>query len=83
MAKYFDFPEGATPIDDCSGLIPSWVHHLQDLNRIEAENILKAQRKYLGRSVTDPQKWFHITELKSIHRAMFGDVWEWAGTYRK
>lgn len=67
MAKYFDFPEGATPIDDCSGLIPSWVHHLQDLNRIEAENILKAQRKYLGRSATDPQKWFHVTELKSIH----------------
>ncbi|MBS4168731.1 ankyrin repeat domain-containing protein [Parachlamydia sp. AcF125] len=36
MAKHFDFPEGATPIDDCSGLIPSWVHNLNDLNRIES-----------------------------------------------
>ena len=40
---FLEFPEGATPIDDCSGLIPVWVHHLNDLNRVEAENILNAQ----------------------------------------
>ncbi len=26
MEERFEFPEGATPISDCSGLIPLWVH---------------------------------------------------------
>jgi len=60
-----------------------WVHHLHDLNRVEAENILNAQRKYLKGRIGDPQNWFQVKELKSIHEAMFGDVWEWAGAYRK
>ena len=83
MPERFEFPEGATPIDDCSGLIPVWVHHLHDLNRVEAENILNAQRKYLQGRVGDPQTWFQVKELKVIHQAMFGNVWEWAGVYRK
>lgn len=83
MPECFEFPEGATPISDCSGLIPLWVHHLEDLNRVEAENILKAQTKYLRGRVSDPKNWFLIKELKAIHKAMFGDVWEWAGGYRK
>lgn len=83
MSRSFLFPEGATPIGDCSGLIPLWVHHLHDLNRVEAENILNAQRKYLQGRISDPKKWFQVTELKTIHHAMFGNVWEWAGKYRK
>lgn len=83
MVRRFEFPEGATPIADCSGLIPSWVHHLDDLNRVEAENIAHAQRKYLRIPVKDPKGWFSVEELKTIHLAMFGNVWEWAGKYRK
>lgn len=83
MAKHFEFPEGATPIDDCSGLIPAWVHHLNDLNRAEADNIMNAQNKYLKRSIENPEKWFKVEELKNIHKAMFGETWEWAGIYRK
>lgn len=82
MVRQFEFPEGATPLADCSGLIPNWVHHLDDLNRVEAENIAHAQRQYLRPPVADPKKWFNIEELKKIHRAMFGNVWEWAGKYR-
>lgn len=83
MPEYFEFPEGATPIADCSGLIPLWVQHLYDLNRVEAENILDAQRKYLKRRVVDPQIWFQVKELKAIHQVMFKKVWDWAGMYRK
>lgn len=83
MPKRFEFPEGATPIDDCSGLIPLWVHHLNDLNRVEAENIMNAQRKYLRGTGGNPKKWFQVKELKTIHQAMFGNVWKWAGQYRK
>ena len=83
MPERFEFPEDATPIADCSGLIPAWVHHLNDLNRVEAENIMNAQRKYLQGTVSDPKNWFQARELKAIHQAMFGEVWEWAGAYRK
>lgn len=83
MPENFEFPEGATPLSDCSGLIPLWVHHLYDLNRVEAENILVAQVKYLKGRIKNPQIWFQVKELKAIHQAMFGKVWEWAGVYRK
>jgi len=83
MPEHFEFPEGATPIADCSGLIPLRVHHIHDLNRVEAENILNAQRKYFRGRIGDPQSWFQVKELKMIHQAMFGKVWEWAGIYRK
>jgi hypothetical protein len=50
MKRHFDVPQDATLLADCSGLIPVWVRTSHDLNRVEAENILKAQRKYLKRS---------------------------------
>ncbi len=37
MPERFEFPEGATPIDDCSGLIPVWVHHFAQQNRSAGE----------------------------------------------
>ena len=83
MPERFEFPEGATPIGDCSGLIPLWVHHLHDLNRVEAENILAAQRKYLQGRVGDPQTWFQVKELKTIHQAMFGNVRELGRSIQK
>lgn len=83
MTEHFVFPEGATPILDCSGLIPNWVHHINDLNRVEAENIAVALRKYLRKPIDSQKNWFHETELKNIHQTMFGNVWTWAGKYRK
>lgn len=77
------YPEGATPLDDYSGLIPRWVQNLGDLNRVEAENIAHAQRKYLKKRIDNPAVWFNISDLKAIHKAMFGDVWKWSGDFRK
>jgi Fic-DOC domain mobile mystery protein B len=82
MMRKFDFPEGATPLPDYSGLKLSWIHVLSDLNRAEAENIFSAQKRYLHGNVGSPVQWFNPGELKKIHRAMFHKVWEWAGSYR-
>ncbi len=82
MKPLFECPEVATPISDCSDLIPDWVHHSVDLNRVEAENIMGAQIKYLQGSVSHPMHWFQDTELRAIHRTMLHRVWRWAGTYR-
>lgn len=79
---HFEFPEGATPLSDYSDLLLPWVQTMNDLNRVEAENIFHAQKKYL-RPSHDVSSWFHIGELRTIHRAMFGRVWGWAGKLRK
>lgn len=80
--RRFDFPEGATPLNDYSGLKLSWVQFLSDLNRAEGENIFLAQKKYLRRAIEKPEKWFNPGDLKKIHWEMFHRVWEWAGVYR-
>lgn len=78
----FIYPEGATPLDDISGLKLSWIKTLSDLNQVEAENIAKAADKYLHRSIRPPLKWFNNKTLNRIHRDMFFEVWNWAGKYR-
>lgn len=83
MIKDFKSIDGATPLTDHSGLIPKWIQNMGDLNRSEAENIMKAQRKYLRRPVGNPTGWFNVKQLTSIHRDMYKDVWEWAGICRK
>jgi Fic-DOC domain mobile mystery protein B len=80
---HFQFPEGATPLPDYSDLLLSWVQTMSDLNRVEAENISHAQRKYLRASLKDISFWFHYKEFQTIHRSMFGKVWAWAGKQRK
>lgn len=78
----FTYPEGATPLEDISGLKHTWVKTQEDLNNIEAENISKAASKYLLRPVGPPQQWFNVLFLQKIHYDMFHDVWDWAGKFR-
>lgn len=78
----FSYPEGATPIDDISGLKPAWVKTQEDLNQVESENILDATIRHLLNPVGPPQKWFIISFLQKLHYDMFCDVWEWAGKFR-
>jgi Fic-DOC domain mobile mystery protein B len=79
-----DGPPGSTPLDpdETEGLKPAWVATRADLNEVEQANILQA----LGRA-----KWHRITSdallddksARDLHRDMFGDVWIWAGKYRR
>lgn len=80
---FFEFPEGATPLHDASGLLIPWVSTMSDLNRVESENILQAQERYLRVTPSTGWEWFHYGEFQKIHKAMFGQVWDWAGRQRK
>ncbi|OGC25415.1 hypothetical protein A2291_00735 [candidate division WOR-1 bacterium RIFOXYB2_FULL_42_35] len=71
---------GATPLDDLSGLIPTHITTRQQLNEWEAANILQAVKKYLTRR--EPLE-VSLEWLKEVHRIMFAETWEWAGTFRK
>lgn len=72
---------GQTPLDpdESDGLLPSWVRTREDLNLAESDNIVAARTRVRARSTDDvlDDSW-----LRRLHRAMFGDVWRWAGTYR-
>lgn len=78
----FQVPEGATPIEDASGLIPQGLATYGDLCAAEAENILKAARIHLKRRKNPARAWMTEDYIRKVHRAMFDEVWEWAGRYR-
>ena len=44
---FLNLPEGATPIDDVSGLKIKKIYTLQELNKVEMANIIEATKKYL------------------------------------
>jgi len=78
-------PDGATPLEeDLKGLIPDFVATRADLNQVEYENIAKAlpwaQRQARLRGTAG---LLDYPFLFALHRAMFGDVWRWAGTQRR
>ena len=75
-------PEGATPIDDISGLKIKGVYTLKRLNELESRNITDAVLNHLSRKVPHPRKWFKTDKLISIHKDMFCNVWDWAGKFR-
>lgn len=76
-------PEGATPLtdDDSKGLRPTWISTREDLNLAEAQNIADAIGKYRKKNL----KTHEILDdlfVRTLHKAMYSDVWAWAGTYR-
>ena len=77
----FDSADGATPLkaDEAQGLIPTHIDTTSQLNEWEQANILRAEGWLFGRKRSDI-----LTErfVRRLHRKMFSDTWELAGTYR-
>ena len=80
--KDMDYPEGATPLDpdELEGLKHKHVTNRGQLDHLEQANIEKGQR-WLAR-----RKKKHILNerfVRDLHTKLFGEVWTWAGTFRK
>lgn len=76
----YHFREGETPLDDLSGLrvrIPNITRTQLDV--AEAENVQQAILKYIN-----PRRIrrFDTKFFQALHKAMFGDVWDWGGEFR-
>lgn len=73
--------DGSTPLADeeREGLKPSYITTRGDLNAAEQQNILKAQQWALKRKASVLSRAY----LNDLHGRMYGDVWAWAGTYRR
>ncbi len=78
----FDAPEGATPLEDVSGLLVDGVYTCAALNAVEAENILRAVNLHFGSKRRTAGPWLTDELIRRVHRDMFDRVWEWAGKYR-
>jgi len=78
----FDYPEGATPIDEDEkeGLLIPHISTREELNEWEQRNITDAY-SWLDR--TRRKDFLSEKFIRTLHEKMFGKVWAWAGDYRR
>lgn len=82
MSDLFEQPDdAATPLspEEMRELIPAHIAYRRELNEAEQENIARAQDWALGPRRDLLSEKF----VKDLHRQMLGDVWRWAGKFRK
>lgn len=65
--------------EDRRGLLPSYIATRSELSDAEQRNITQA----LLRRPPTLEQFLDDKYLRDLHRAMFRDVWGWAGKYRK
>jgi Fic-DOC domain mobile mystery protein B len=81
MTGLTEYPEGATPLDpnEMGGLKFKHITTREELDELEQANIESGLRwlaRHRGDVLTDD---FAI----NLHKRLFGDVWDWAGTFRR
>lgn len=82
MTDLFQEPEDATPLEpeEREGLRLTWVTTRADLNVAEQDNIDKGAAWAFRVRKPDLMTVDFVLQL---HKRMFGDVWTWAGQYRR
>lgn len=78
-------PDGATPLaaEEREGLLQNWITHQRDLNEAEEQNIVEGSVWARRRPDRLPAALLRVDFALLLHRRMFGDVWRWAGRYRR
>jgi Fic-DOC domain mobile mystery protein B len=73
--------DASTPLssEEREGLIPSYITLRGELNEAEQQNILEADGWAFSRKRDVLAEKF----LNTLHKRMYGNVWRWAGDYRK
>jgi fido (protein-threonine AMPylation protein) len=73
--------EAATPLteEEREELIPTYITLRSELNEAEQANILAAQKWAFTRKRDILDERF----LTQLHKHMFGQVWRWAGNFRR
>jgi Fic-DOC domain mobile mystery protein B len=76
--------DGQTPLDEeeKDGLLIPTIATRIELDEFEQQNIEQAVQWTLSRSFK-PDAVFSVEFLKALHKRMYGNVWAWAGEFRK
>ncbi len=74
--------DGATPLEygEIKGLIPTHITTKGELDALELENISRA---FAWIQTINADEILNTDFICRFHKKMFGDVWKWAGKYRK
>ena len=82
--SFIEKPEGATPLsaDDMLGLKHRHVTTREQLNELEAANIIDGQ--IWASKLKEPtlETIFSLSFILNLHKALFGQTWHWAGSFR-
>ncbi len=84
MGLKLEYHDGQTPIDENEkeGLLIKSITTHGELDEHEQLNIEKAV-EWIILSRINPDKILTEEFLKKVHKKMFGNVWKWAGKFRK
>jgi len=84
MGLDFQYRAGQTPLDpdEIEGLLIDSIATRGELDEFEQQNIEEAVTWALTRSFKKEQV-FTERFVRQLHKRMYGDVWAWAGTFRK
>jgi len=84
MGLNFELVDGQTPLDEDEkdGLLISTITTRGELDEFEQQNIERAIKWTMGRKFKRDDM---LTEdfVKLVHKKMYGEVWAWAGEFRK
>lgn len=84
MGLNFRYTDGQTPLDEeeKAGLRIHTISTKGELDEFEQQNIEEALQWVYGRKLNAAEV-FNEKFIGNLHRRMFGEVWTWAGKYRK
>lgn len=84
MGLELEYQDGQTPIDEKEkeGLLIKSITNHGELDEHEQLNIEKAI-EWIILTRFNPDKILTEEFLKKVHKKMFGNVWKWAGKFRK
>jgi Fic-DOC domain mobile mystery protein B len=84
MGLILDNQPGQTPLDEDEkeGLLIATISNRSELDEFEQKNIEEAIQWTLGRRLK-PATLFSEVFILQLHKRMYGQVWTWAGSYRK
>ena len=84
MGLDLDYAEGQTPLDDDEkeGLLIPSITTRGELDEFEQLDVEKAVEWLLSRKL-NINKILTEKFVKDLHKKMFGDIWKWAGEFRK
>jgi len=84
MGLILDNQPGQTPLDEDEkeGLLITTIINRSELDEFEQKNIEEAIQWTLGRKLK-PTTLFSEAFILQLHYRMYGQVWAWAGSYRK
>jgi Fic-DOC domain mobile mystery protein B len=84
MGLNLEYENGQTPLDEDEkdGLLIPTITTREELDEFEQLNIEEAFKWVLGKTFK-AQLIFSDKFVKELHKRMYGNVWKWAGEFRK